>query len=178
MSAQLIKTEDCIKIIDFMEDNLDKFTKSEPRPGYNTNTLNLVVTPAKYSEIDSLLFNIVGSAVRTFISEKAMRFPGSLCKDIKDSGYELRKVIGETVLHQDGLELIVKDSDVTYRVATLVISFKDTGDKLMFPELDITVPLREGTIVFFPPYWTHRHCTEWSGIDGYRAQTWLTNTIK
>ena len=62
------------------------------------------------------------------------------------------------------------------RVGTLIVSLKDTGDEIVFPHLDITVPLKQGTILFFPPYWTHVHYSNWSKQKGYRIQTWLTHT--
>jgi hypothetical protein len=101
---------------------------------------------------------------------------GNLTKIIEDSGYELRKIIGPTALHADGPELTLSNNNIIHRVGTIVISLSGTGDTLLFPDLDIKVNLEEGTFVFFPPYWTHRHSSEWSGTDTYRIQTWLTNT--
>ena len=101
---------------------------------------------------------------------------GNLTENIEDSGYELRKIIGPTHLHADGSEVKMVKNSISFRVATLVISLAGTGDTLVFPDLDLEVPLEEGDVVFFPPYWTHRHSSKWSGIDTYRIQTWLTNT--
>ena len=101
----------------------------------------------------------------------------SLLSFFSSSGYELRKIIGPTALHADGPELrLFNNNNITHRVGTIVISLSGTGDTLLFPDLDIKVNLEEGTFVFFPPYWTHRHSSEWSGTDTYRIQTWITNT--
>jgi len=181
MSAKLYDSAVCNSVINFIEDNIlefklvnDNYSKAYcVFPSHYAGARN-----KEYDKIDDLIFKGVSAAIIAFI-DKNIRKPGTLLNnDIGDSGYELRKIIGATDEHQDGLSISHTTKKVQYRVATLVISLSDTGDSLVFPEFDIEIPLREGTVVFFPPYWTHRHYSKWSGKEGYRIQTWLTNAVK
>ena len=177
MTAKLLDSDECKKIIDFIEDNIDEFKTNKPRKGYNTNTIgkNLsdMTDNKDFKEIDDLIFKAVSKSINIFIrNETISRY---LLENIADSGYELRKVIGPTRKHTDGPEINALVNCIRLRVATLVISLAGTGDTLEFPDLDISIPLEEGTFVFFPPYWTHAHESIWSGVDSYRIQTWITN---
>ena len=178
MTAKLLNSDECKKIIDFIEDNIDEFKTNKPKSGYNTNSigrmLNLLSDKKEFKEIDDLIFKAVGKSIECFIIENIPNY-GNLTENIQDSGYELRKIIGPTALHADGPELTLSNNNITHRVGTIVISLSGTGDTLLFPDLDIKVNLEEGAFVFFPPYWTHRHSSEWSGTDTYRIQTWITN---
>lgn len=179
MTAKLLNSDECKKIIDFIEGNIDDFKTNKPRKGYNTNSigkmLNQLSDKKEFKEIDDLIFKAVGKSIECFIVENIPNY-GNLIENIEDSGYELRKIIGPTQLHADGPETNMVENSISFRVATLVISLAGTGDTLIFPDLDVRVTLKEGDVVFFPPYWTHRHSSEWSGKDTYRIQTWLTNT--
>lgn len=181
MTAKLLDSDQCKKIIDFIEDNIDEFKTSKPRKGYNTNSigrmLNMLSDKREFKEIDDLIFKKVGESINYFINVLPAGSIQSGSIDggtINDSGYELRKIVGPTAIHQDGLEIRQNGRNVTHRISTLVISLADTGDELVFPDLNISIPLKEGNVVFFPPNWTHRHSSKWSGVDTYRIQTWLT----
>ena len=182
MTAKLLNSDECKKIIDFIEDNLNEFETNYHKPGYNTNSIGCVLNSLsdkkEFKEIDNLIFEKIGKSIDCFIIEN-MKYHGNLTENIEDSGYTLRKIIGPTKAHQDGIEIKkYKDNSITYRVATLIISLAGTGDTLIFKELGINIPIEEGMVVFFPPYWTHIHSSEWSGTDTYRIQTWLTNRKK
>ena len=178
MTAKLLNSDECKRIIDFIENNIDEFKTNSPRKGYNTNSigrmLNLLSDKKEFKEIDDLIFKAVGKSIEYFIIENIPNY-SSLIENIEDSGYELRKIIGPTAIHSDGIGLKLFNDVIKHRIGTIVISLSGTGDTLLFPDLDIKVNLEEGTFVFFPPYWTHRHSSKWSGTDTYRIQTWLTN---
>lgn len=179
-TAKLLDSDQCKKIIDFIENNLDEFRTNKPRKGYNTNSIGKHLSQMSDNkdskEIDDLIYKAVSEAITTFIRKEPV-FSGLISEKIGDSGYELRKVIGPTQKHADGPEINTFTNLIRFRVATLVISLAGTGDTLEFPDLDVSIPLEEGTFVFFPPYWTHAHESTWSGIDTYRIQSWITNDI-
>ena len=181
MSANILTPESCKYIIDFMEENISHFELNKPKNGYNTSSyglnLSLYLKDKKFKEIDDILFKYVGISINTFITNNIPN-NGFLLEGIQDSGYELRKIVGPTQKHVDSPDVSVVHDKITYRIASIVISLKESGDELIFPEMDIKVPLGQGTIVFFPPYWTHAHYSKWSGIDTYRVQTWLLNKVK
>ena len=182
MSAELVSKKDCKDIIKFIDTHEKEHSVlrdlSEPRR--NTNSKEIELGEKKYlpkaKEIDNIIFKRVGEAINKFIVKNIPNAKDIMRNTIEDTGYQLRKIIGPTQQHQDGVNVLVYNDGYKVRVGTIIISLKDTGDEIVFPHLDITVPLKQGTILFFPPYWTHVHYSNWNGQEGYRIQTWLTNT--
>ena len=93
-----------------------------------------------------------------------------------NSDYIMRIITGATYLHADDIVYdksfilnkllkITKENDkfnmnvkVDRRLTTIVALNSDyDGGELVFPEQDVSIKLKEGDIVCFPPYWTHPH---------------------
>ena len=76
----------------------------------------------------------------------------------KYSPYDLRKVYGKTNLHQDGV-YNNRDDKQDIRSITIVAGLNDdyTGGLYSFPQQRIEFNLKKGSVVFFPPFWTHTH---------------------
>lgn len=103
--------------------------------------------------------------------------------DIKIKGhtlFELRKVYGETRLHQDGVfDTIIKSKNGDVRCVrslTMVITLNDDfdGGIYTFPNQNITIKPKKGTAILFPPYYTHLHavsCVE-NGKFRYICSCW------
>ena len=182
LSAELVSKKDCKDIIKFIDTHEKEHSilRDYSQKNRNTNSkeiaLSRIMHLPKTKEIDDIIFKRVGEAIKKFIVQNIPNGK-QLMNNLEDSGYQLRKIIGPTLQHQDGVQVdILNKSTYKYRVGTLIISLKDTGDEIVFPHLDVTVPLKQGTILFFPPYWTHVHYSNWNEQEGYRIQTWLTNT--
>ncbi len=79
--------------------------------------------------------------------------------------FELRKVYGETRIHQDGVfngDIIETENNgkvKTVRSLTIVVSLNDDfeGGIYNFPNQNITIKPKKGTAILFPPYYTHPH---------------------
>jgi hypothetical protein len=84
---------------------------------------------------------------------------------IGSSDLLLRKVFGETILHMDGACIDITRHPYTnielksVRVLTLVGMLNDNyeGGIYNFPNQEISIKLKAGSIILFPPYWTHPH---------------------
>ena len=180
LSAELVSKKDCKDIIKFIDtyEKEHSTIRNYSEEGRNAKSkeiiLSRVMNLPKAKEIDDIIFKRVGEAIKKFIVQNVPN-PGDLTNNLADTGYQLRKIVGPTLEHQDGIEVDVFKHSYQYRVGTIIISLKDTGDEIVFPHLDVTVPLKQGTILFFPPYWTHVHYSNWAEQEGYRIQTWLTN---
>ena len=76
----------------------------------------------------------------------------------KYSPYDLRKVYGKTNLHQDGIYNNREDKK-DIRSITIVAGLNDnyTGGVYSFPQQNLEFNLKKGSVVFFPPFWTHTH---------------------
>ena len=109
-----------------------------------------------------------------------------------NSGYILRKIYGTTRLHADGL-CKIQDSNITFikenkkgdyymaRNASIIFTLNDDyeGGEFCFPYYDISIKLKKGSIIIFPPYWTHRHKTNALKNDTirYTITTWSCEQI-
>jgi len=90
-------------------------------------------------------------------------------------GYNLRKIYGETRLHIDGENPLgeVTTSNLNFitelgnynrnyisgRNATIIFALNDnySDGEFSFPYYEISFKLKKGSVLIFPPYWTHAH---------------------
>ena len=88
MTAKLLGSDECKKIIDFIEDNIDEFETNKPRKRYNTNSigrmLNLLSDKKEFKEIDDLIFKAVGKSIECFIIENIPNY-GNLTENIHNN---------------------------------------------------------------------------------------------
>lgn len=102
---------------------------------------------------------------------------GNIMKDINKyilfncfSGFLLRKIYGKTRLHIDNIGQVYqsnlnfikenkKDDYKMVRNSSIIFGLNDDydGGLYNFPYYDITFKLKKGSVVIFPPYWTHEH---------------------
>lgn len=117
------------------------------------------------------VINIEENETNIFVIEKIkelFKLASDKNDNIKIRGqtlFELRKVYGETRIHQDG----VFDGDIvqtenngkvkTVRSLTIVVSLNDDfeGGVYKFPNQNITIKPKKGSAILFPPYYTHPH---------------------
>ena len=184
MSANIMKSSDCNTIIDFIEANKEKFPLVDHNYSVSmeAHTNHFKKETENWDKVYSILSDTVLKSIQSFIVENCPNASLSFSlSTIKGCGFFLRKIVGETTEHTDGIHIEKvsgSSSYILHSVGVIVMSLKDTGDFLEFPDYNISVPLGEGSVVFFPPYWTHSHKSKWSGSESYRAQTHLVNTFK
>ena len=108
-----------------------------------------------------------------------------------NSGYILRKIIGKTILHADGTNIheessnnifyvkdnILNDSiNTLIRNASIIFTLNDDydGGTFRFPYQDVSIKLKKGSVLIFPPYWTHPHETDEleNNTFRYTISTW------
>lgn len=128
-----------------------------------TNKLNgLMVNSIKqyHSKINDIMVNI-----QTIMKEVNPRIIFD-----HNSGYILRKIYGSTRLHIDNISELY-DSNINFiknnkkgdyrmvRSASIIFGLNDDydGGLYNFPYYDITLKLKKGSVIIFPPYWTHEH---------------------
>jgi hypothetical protein len=91
----------------------------------------------------------------------------------------IRKIHGATRMHTDGIKeennilnsyfidnknkkkYINWNDEYTTRLSSLVFQLNDDydGGLFIFPKYDISIKLEKGSVIIFPPYWTHKHGT-------------------
>jgi hypothetical protein len=109
-----------------------------------------------------------------------------------NTGYILRRIYGPTRLHSDGITEIY-NSNVNFikgkrvdqyrmiRNASVVFALNDNyeGGIFEFPYQNISVKLDRGSVIIFPPFWTHPHKTTelLNGTVRYTINTWTCQQV-
>lgn len=130
---------------------------------------------------------------------KAMQNIDTVMKEVNNkivfeanSGYCLRKIYGKTRNHIDSI-LEVSNTGITFiknnkmgdykmvRNASIIFALNDNyeGGEFKFTYHDVKVKLKKGSVIIFPPFWTHPHETEELLNDTYRytINTWSCQKI-
>jgi len=146
-----------------------------------TNKLNGVLK----SEIEdiNIYFNTIINIIKSIITSIN---PNIIVEGV--SRYIYRKIYGNTREHIDGLTDIrtsnnlhvlnrnKKNESIMIRSITFIFSLNDDyiGGELNFPYYDLSIKLKKGSVIIFPPYWTHKHSSNNLENDTYRytVTTW------
>lgn len=130
----------------------------------STNALNGI----KLLEINYIKDNI--NTVISKIDDLMKCINNRICFEY-NTGYILRKIYGPTRLHSDGISKILDDCELVFirdnrkghqkmvRSCTLIFCLNDNydGGIINFPYYDISIKLKKGSVILFPPFWTHQH---------------------
>jgi len=151
-----------------------------------TNKLN-GISKKKIEEINDGLNNII-SIIKKILSSinPLINFEGV-------NKYIYRKIYSNTKLHIDGLNDTksnknihfinknIKNESILIRSVTFIFALNDDydGGEFNFPYYDISVKLKKGSVLIFPPYWTHSHSTNELENKTYRytVTTWGYESI-
>ena len=179
----IINDEFCKELIEFIESNKDQFKEEILGPHYNVECFNLYLEEFKKKqdlnnlpsvlEIDQKIFSIIGQIINA-LHAILMGFKGK-----EDSGYNLRKIFGGTKIHTDSITTGGYKEYI--RCASVIINLNDDydGGVFNFPNQNVSHKLKTGSVILFPPFWTHPH--EISGLGKnqfrYTITTWATENI-
>jgi len=99
-----------------------------------------------------------------------------------DTYYILRKIYGETRLHTDEVRANHKNFFFNQtRCLAAIIALNDDfeGGIFKFPHQNIEHKMKKGSVILFPPFWTHPHEITTVGENQYRytITTWGTEPI-
>jgi hypothetical protein len=129
----------------------------------------------------------------------AMQKIDEIMKEINDkivfetnSGYCLRKIYGKTRNHIDsisevynsGITFIKKNKMGDYKMvrnASIIFTLNDNyeGGEFKFTYHNLKIKLKKGSVIIFPPFWTHPHETEdlLNNTYRYTINTWSCQKI-
>ena len=147
-----------------------------------TNKLNGIT-----SDTVTQNYNKVNDTMRAVIDIMQNINP-NICFDY-NSNYLLRKVYGSTRLHIDNISEINNENNIVFlkdnkkyigdlfiRSASIIFALNDDydGGIFNFPYYDIKIKLKKGSVIIFPPYWTHKHevYTVENNTYRYTLSTW------
>jgi predicted 2-oxoglutarate/Fe(II)-dependent dioxygenase YbiX len=176
---KIINKNECIDLMNFI-DNLTEFqVREEIRPGNNVECLNIHMEEVKKRKTgdeeilkyDKNIFDIIHIAL-TLIKVINPKINMNI-----DSGYQLRKIFGKTEPHVDAISSSTSGYSNFVRCLSVILQLNDDfdGGVFTFPYHELTIKLSRGSIIAFPPFWTHPH--ETSSVEAnqfrYTINTWI-----
>jgi predicted 2-oxoglutarate/Fe(II)-dependent dioxygenase YbiX len=150
----VIDTALCNRIISFMDNSEEE--RKDIMKGNNVECFEVIYD--EYNEIIKIINERIFTILNIFSKALEIEIIGT-------TKLQLRKVFGETILHTDGACV----DNVTHpynnielksvRILTLVGMLNDNyeGGIYNFPKQEVSIKLTAGSIILFPPYWTHPH---------------------
>lgn len=182
-----LNDDECTELISFIEQYLHFSEKWEINDSNNVECYNLIMEDLKKKlnnndllsnilHIDEIIYNIFSNSLKLINSlTPYLRYD-------KDCGYQLRKNYGKTQLHSDSVNCNQSKSRDYIRTLSMIINLNEnyTGGVYKFPLQNIECKLKKGSVIIFPPYWTHPH--EVSSINDnesrYSIITWILEKLK
>jgi hypothetical protein len=155
---ELINTTD-LTTQDFSAEKLNNVECSE----FN---LSKYLDKDEYKNNDDYIMNIISECFKMFyLLRPTIRITS-------DTGYILRKIHGQTYNH---IDWIYKDKNEC-RTLSVIIGLNDNydGGYFCFSWQNVVYKLKKGSIIMFPPYWTHPHSVTpiKRGQYRYTINTW------
>jgi len=181
---ELLKKSDYLQYKFSTENNSIKISEMIKQKDIYTNELNSLTI----SDIKSISNNIdtVMKKLGKILSNFNINFSAN-------SLYIFRKIYGETRIHTDGISDTPMQKNIHYfkenkardkflvRVASFIFTLNDDydGGEFLFPYHDLTIKLKKGSVLIFPPYWTHLHGTNelLNNTSRYTITTWGCESV-
>lgn len=170
----LISDELCDECISFIDEYA---VEDENKIVKNTNVKSKTVSAKEFQFIDSKILKRLDEKMYNVLN----RLIQCICKKrhislTSDCGIQFRKVYGETKLHVDGVHHGFNKNDNFRQMAVIIALNGDyDGGQFYFPLQNVTIKLKKGQIIAFPPFWTHPHGVKTPENDTFRytINTWL-----
>ena len=145
---------------------------------------NVKSTYLHFQDIEQYNSKIHQEIKRTFeyIRNKTEIPIHNLKSSVDYSAMQLRKINGPTRMHVDALTSPIFENQTTnIRIYSVIVALNSDyeGGQFYFPRQNVTVKLKAGEALIFPPYWTYPHCTNaLNGTFRYTINTWFYDDIQ
>jgi hypothetical protein len=166
----------CEEFITFIEKLDLKDSSEEPDKLLMCKYLNLSNENPMHSIIDFKIYCIFNKIF------EIMTKCNPYIKIEGDTYYILRKIYGETQLHTDEVRAINANyffNQIRCLAAVIALNDNFEGGVFKFPHQNIEHKMKKGSVILFPPFWTHPHQITTVGENQYRytITTWGTENI-
>tara|TARA_B100000424_G_scaffold197856_1_gene154997 strand:- start:110 stop:634 length:525 start_codon:yes stop_codon:yes gene_type:complete len=159
----VVDTDLCDSLIRVMNLNIPNSLNRVHSQGQNVicREINLQL----HSELDSAVFDVIGKVIELY-KEKYPFFRVS-----GDTGYQLRKITGDTRIHVDN---ITKD----YRNTSVILGLNSDYEEgeFHFPYQDFSTTVKRGEAIVFPVYFMYPHFVDAPIGSRYTINTWLQDS--
>ena len=157
-----IDSETCDLLIKYLEDNLHDATDLAHSDAQNVIGKQILLRP--HTELDNMVFKTIEDVLEKY-GEKYPFF-----RVRSDTGYQLRKITGNTREHVD------KNLDnEDHRNVSVIIGLNSDYEKgeFHFPFQDYTTTVKRGEAIVFPVYFMYPHYVDEPIGNRYTINTWM-----
>ena len=185
LKDSFISDEDCDFIRNFIDESnkTNDLNQEKWGPGSNVQCFYFNIENINDCEMKVKIENIIYNKMVLFQKELKEKYN---IHTKGDSGYCLRKIYGATKEHYDKISTIkyienINNKEYIYinniRALSVILILNNDyeGCFFEFPIQNISLSLKKGQLIAFPPYWTHPHkVTEpLNNTYRYTINTWL-----
>ena len=157
----VINPDLCDSLINFMDLNLPNSLNKTHSNLQNVICREIILPPN--SEFDAAVYEVIAK-VAVLYKEKycQVAFSG-------DTGYQLRKITGETRLHVDNISKNYR------RNISIILGLNSNykGGEFHFPEQDFSTTVKRGEAIVFPVYFLYPHSVDAPIGNRYTINTWM-----
>ena len=156
----VIDFETCDLLIEHMNLNLPNSMSRTHSKGKNVVCQEVMLE--LHTELDNAVSRVVNKVVGLYIE----KYPYVTVAG--DSGYQLRKITGNTKIHVDNLS---KD----FRNLSIILGLNSDyeGGEFHFPYQDFSTTVKRGEAIIFPVYFMYPHYVNAPIGNRYTINTWL-----
>lgn len=182
-------------ITDFYKKYDRYYTRTVYGEGENTkvqtlsiNRMTTILSDEQYDKDKTYIINIILELLRTVLESEIASKQNYITHLLENdncyfSSFDIRQVYGPTRRHVDGTSPSYYHSQNTKkmfsRVLTILINLNENQDIIHFPDQNVHIPLKKGSIVMFPSYWTYPHFTTFdASYNRMTIQTWLIEAFE
>ena len=159
----VIDPDTCDLLIKHLEDNIHHSIDLSHRNRQNVICKEITLQP--HTEIDNAVYKVIAKVVELY-KEK---YP--LFQVRGDTGYQLRKITGNTRVHVD------RNPDIEdKRNVSVIIGLNSDYEKgeFHFPVQDFSTTVKRGEAIVFPVYFMYPHSVDEPIGNRYTINTWMT----
>ena len=193
LKDSFISDEDCDFIRNFIDESNKNNNLNQEKWGTVSNVQSFYIYFEDYfQDINNCEMKV---KIENIIYNKMVLFQKELKEKYNihtkgDSGYRLRKIYGPTRFHYDSVicpniidtinsQRYIQINKIRALSVILILNNDYEGCLFEFPRQNISLSLKKGQLIAFPPYWTHPHkVTEpLNGSYRYTMNTWLYDEL-
>ena len=162
----IVDNETCDLLIQHLENNIEQTEDLQHSKGNNVICKQLVLPPK--SELDQRVYNII----KNVLDEYYKKYPAFVATG--DTGYQLRKISGETRKHVDN----ICDPQAPDKLRNVAVILGLNSDyeygKFHFPMQNFSTTVKRGEAIVFPVYFLYPHFVDSPIGYRYTINTWIT----
>ena len=164
----------CNDLIKYINEKEKEGKTGTEKHGKSSNVQCSYIPIEKDSKYDKIIYSCIN---KYFTILQSMNM--GLIID-KDSNYCLRRIYGNTRLHSDGeygnLYHGITQKEIRTVSCIIALNSNYSGGYFEFPVQKISIKLKRGDLIIFPPYWTHPHKVSepTNETSRYTINTWGT----